>query len=122
MPRIGASVDVDAVEEGLADEAELLVRRREASSHERAAVRWVPGREQDERVGAALDLGGGTRHERSNGLRVLRRRNEVGDEAGGHAVLEGVTDGRDTGELVSPIRAEAAVVTWRVDVAPADVL
>ena len=66
VPRVGALVDVDTVVERLADEAKLLVRRREACPDERAAMRRT-GREQDERVGAALHLGGGARHERANG-------------------------------------------------------
>ena len=68
-----------------------------------------------------LHLRDRARHERADAARVLGRDDEVGEEPGGDAVLERVADDRDAGQLASPIRAEAAVVARRVEVAPVEV-
>ena len=88
-----------------------------------SARRWTRRRrrQEHERVCASLHLRDCARHERANRCSVLGSRDEVGEKPGGDAVLERVADDGHTGELASPVRAEAPVVARRVEVAPVEV-
>jgi hypothetical protein len=66
-------------------------------------------------------LGDGTGHEGADRGRVVRSRNEIGEEPGRDAVLERVADHAGAGELVAAVHAEAAVIARRVEVAPVEV-
>ena len=99
----------------------LFVGAKPEATSARRAVRDGGG-SSTSASSASLHLVDGAREQRANDVAPARRRHEVREEAGRDAVLEGVPDDGDATQLGAAIRAEAAVVAGRVEVAPAEVL
>ena len=118
----GALVDAGALVERLADEAQLLVRRREACPERARAAAPARRREQDERVRASLHLVDRSRDERPDRGRPSGAATRSARNPAETPCLNVCPTTRDADELAPAIRPEAAVVARRVEVAPVEVL
>src|SRR6185503_16165279 len=80
VPRARVLVEAGVFVEPLADETELLVRRRKACPDDSAAMRRSARWQEDQRVGAALDLLDGAGDQRAYGRGLVGRDDEIGEE------------------------------------------